>query len=487
VKSTLTPVEGEDEDTEERPARKLVKLSVEVDEAEFDKDIDAAFRKIAREVRIPGFRPGKAPRRVLEARIGVAPAREQALRDAIPSYLAKAVREHDVDIIATPEVDITGGEEDGPVQFDATIEIRPQISVPGYGGLRVELPDPAVSDEELDARIDALRRPFGELNDVDRAAAEGDFVTIDLSAARDGEPVPGLDVEDWQYQVGQAWITDDFDDYLVGALADDRREFTSTPRGTEEPADFSLTVKKVQELVLPELDDAWVEENSDHATVEELRAHQREQLEAVRTAQARLLLVERATDALAELVDDEAPAVLVDNELRGRVQDMLMRLQAQGLTLEQYLEATGTDQAVFVESLREAATKAVKVDLALRAVADAEQLQVDDDDLDAEYARIAVRVNQKPNQVRKAYERNDAIPELRWELRKRKALDWLLEHVEIVDTEGKPIDRATILPTDDEVAEAVGSERAPDHDHEGHDHDGHDHADHDHAHDEEHS
>ena len=152
VKSTLEPLEGDE-------GRTLVKLSVEVDEAEFDQDIDAAFRKIAREVRIPGFRPGKAPRRVLEARIGVAPAREQALRDAIPSYLAKAVREHDVDVIATPEVDITGGEEDGPVQFDATVEVRPRVSVPGYGGLRVELPNPAVADEDVDARIDARPAP----------------------------------------------------------------------------------------------------------------------------------------------------------------------------------------------------------------------------------------------------------------------------------------------------------------------------------------
>ena len=129
VKSTLEALEGN-----------KVKLSVNVDEAEFDKDIDAAFRKIAREVRLPGFRAGKAPRRVLEARIGVAPAREQALRDSIPQYLAKAVREHDVDLIASPEVEITAGEEEGPIGFDATCEVRPEITVPGYDGLRVELP-----------------------------------------------------------------------------------------------------------------------------------------------------------------------------------------------------------------------------------------------------------------------------------------------------------------------------------------------------------
>src|SRR5437762_9378784 len=177
MKSTVEPLD----ETEGNAGRTLVKLSVEVDEAEFDRDMDAAFRKIAREVRIPGFRPGKAPRRLVEARIGTAPAREQALRDAIPHYLAQAVREHSVDIIAAPEVDITAGQDDGPVVFDATVEVRPTVIVPGYGGLRVELPAIEVSDADVDAAIDGERERHGELVDVDRPAARGDFVTLDLA------------------------------------------------------------------------------------------------------------------------------------------------------------------------------------------------------------------------------------------------------------------------------------------------------------------
>ena len=152
VKSTVETLEGN-----------KVKLSVEVDESEFDHDIDVAFRKIAREVRLPGFRPGKAPRRILEARIGLAPARQQALQDAIPRYLADAVKAHDVDIIAPPEVDITSGEEDGPVAFDATVEVRPQVFVPGYAGLRVELPVIAVADEDVQEAVDAELRRHGDL------------------------------------------------------------------------------------------------------------------------------------------------------------------------------------------------------------------------------------------------------------------------------------------------------------------------------------
>src|SRR5688500_15836647 len=167
MRSTVEPLEGN-----------KVKLSVELDESEFDKAIDAAFRTIAREVRIPGFRPGKAPRRVLEARFGADVARDQALRDALPEFYVDAVKEHDVDAIAAPEIEITGGQEEGPVSFDAVVEVRPRIEVPGYGGLRVEVPRPAATDEEIDAQVDRLREQFAELAEVYRAAREGDVVTM---------------------------------------------------------------------------------------------------------------------------------------------------------------------------------------------------------------------------------------------------------------------------------------------------------------------
>ncbi|MGA1076641.1 MAG: trigger factor, partial [Ilumatobacteraceae bacterium] len=196
-----------------------VKLYVEIDEAEFDNDIDRAFRTIAREVKLPGFRNGKVPRRVLEARIGLGPAREQALRDAIPAYLGRAVREHDVDLVATPEVNITGGAEDGLVEFEASCEVRPVITVPGYGGLRIELESPVPSTDEIaDAEAAELRRA-GILQAVDRPAVSGDYLTLDISATRDGDEVPGLNTEDWSYELGQGWVAEDFDDQLAGATA----------------------------------------------------------------------------------------------------------------------------------------------------------------------------------------------------------------------------------------------------------------------------
>jgi trigger factor len=466
VKSSVEALEGN-----------RVKLYVEVEEDEFEHDIDRAFRAIAKEIKLPGFRAGKVPRKVLEARIGIGPAREQALRDAVPNYLAKAVREHDVDLIATPEVEITDGTDEGPVEFDATCQVRPVITVDGYATLSVTLPSIEVDDDDIEsARDDELRR-HGSLVEVDRPAEIGDYVTIDLAATRDGEEVPGLNTEDWSYEVGQGWVTDDFDDQLVGAVAGDDLVFTSTPKATEEPADFTVHVTSVQTRELPELSDEWV---SDHLgefdTVAEWTDDLREQVAARKLGAARQVLVPRVHQALADLVDIELPAPMVDGELNQRVQNLAQQFGAQGIDLAQWLQATGQDAPTFIESMRPEAETAVKVDLALRAVAEAEDLQVEGHELDAEYARMAMQFGRKAREIRKVYEDNDAVPELVGQIRKSKALDWLVHHVDFVDDNGAPIDRDTLLGHSDHDHDH------DDHDHEHDDHD-HEHDDHDHEHD----
>ncbi len=460
MKSTLEALEGN-----------KVKLSVEVDETEFDRDIDSAFRKIAHEVRLPGFRAGKAPRKVLEARIGIAAAREQALRDGVPQYLAQAVREHDVDLIATPEVSITGGEESGPVGFDATCEVRPEVTVPGYGGLRVEVPAVVAAEADVDEAVNNELRRQGTLVDADRAIALGDHVTLDLQGTRDGAPIVGLNTEEWLYEVGKGWVADTFDDHLVGSKAGDELSFTAIPNGNDTDADFEVKILRVQEMVLPELDDNWVDENvAEYDTVAGWRSALADRLSEVKLNQARSQIVERLTSSLSDLVDIEAPEAMVQGDLQQRVQNTVQQFQAQGIALDQWLSATGQDANSFLDQLRVQSQKAVKVDLALRAVAAAESLEVDDLDIESEYERIAMQVRQKPAQVRKAYERNDAVSELVAQLRKTKALDWLLHHVEIVDPEGNVIDNDVLLGHDHS------------HDHEDHDHD-HEHGDHDHDHD----
>jgi trigger factor len=451
VKSSVETLEGN-----------KVKLYVEVDEAEFEHDIDRAFKLIAKEVNLPGFRAGKAPRKVLEARVGIGPAREQALRDAVPQYLAKAVREHEIDLIATPEVEITDGTDAGPVEFDATCEVRPTITVPGYAGLRVELPSITVTDDDIAQAREAELRRGGSLADVDRPVKTGDFVTLDLAATRDGDEVLGLNTEDWSYEVGQGWVADDFDDQLIGASAGDELTFTSTPKGTDEEADFVVTVTAVQEMTTPELTDEWVSENlGEFDTIEEWDASLREGLEATKLNQARQSLVRSVNESLAGLVDMDAPESMVNADLNQRVQGTVQQFQAQGIDLGQWLAATGQDPEQFIESMRGASVEAVKVDLALRAVAEAESLDVEPHDLDAEYARMAMQYGQKAKDIRRAYEQNEAVPELQAQIRKSKAFDWLIHHVEFVDATGAVIDRDTLLGhTHDEDGGHV------DHDHE---------------------
>jgi trigger factor len=445
VKTTVAPLEGN-----------KVKLSVEVDEDEFDKAITDAFRKIAREVRIPGFRPGKAPRKLLERRLGAQVGREQALHDALPEYYAQAVTDNDVDAIDAPEIDITAGEDDGPVAFDAVVEVRPVVQVPGYGGLRVEIPRPEVPEEEVDAQIDRMRQVQATFADVDRAAQAEDAVVIDITGTLDGDAQDGLTADDYSYTVGGGAITPEVDEQISGAKAGDILEFDATHPDPDEERQlrFKVLVKQVRERVLPEADDAWASENSEFETIDELRQSIRDRGTLVRKAQAQSALREGTGQALAKLVEDDVPEALVTHEMNHRAQDLALRLQAQGLTPEQWLAITGKSSEDLTAELREAAETSAKVDLALRAVADAEELECTDEDLDDELAGVAERVGEPVARVREEFERGGNLSAVRSDVRKRKALDWLLERVEIVDEDGQAIDRADLEVSPDSVSPA---------------------------------
>ena len=448
VKSTIESLEGN-----------KVKLVVEIDEVEFDRNIDDAFRKIAKQVRIPGFRQGKAPRKLLEAQIGLDAARAQALQDSIPDYLAQAVRTHHVDLIATPDVKVTQGEESGPIAFDATCEVRPEITVPGYDGLRVELPSMTVADGEVDDAVDSERKRHGKLTDVDRPIAKGDNVSLDLTGTRDGAPVPGLNVEDWMYEVGKAWVSPSFDDKLIGAKIGDRIEYTEAPNGTSDDALITIVVKKVQELVLDDLTDDWVSSNvAEFDTVEAWKTSIRERLGEIKLSQARSVFVERTTSALAQLVEVEAPEVMVSNDLQARVRNMVEQFQAQGISLDQWLSVTGQSTQGFVDAMREESVKAVKIDLALRAVAVARGIEASEDDLAAELDRIAMQLGRKVAQVRKAYEQNDAMDDLAAQIRKSKAVDWLLRNSSLVDAEGNSVDAKVLFGDDESLDSESGND-----------------------------
>ena len=279
ARATAAPVEGN-----------RVRLSVEVDESEVDEALDATVRRLARQVRVPGFRPGKVPRQVLEARLGGATAlRQQALSDALPDLYVQAVVDTELDPITTPEIDIKSGEDGGPVTFDALVEIRPSVSIAGYGGLQVTLPGIEVDDEEVSTQVDRLREQSGELSSVGRTARDGDYVSIDLHGTRQrGED---LQVEDYLYEVGSGAEIVGLDEQLRGAKQGDIVQFSApvnTGDGEEEEAAVRVLVKDVKEKVLPEPSDEWASEASEFDTLDALRDDLRDRLHQLKVVQAQL-------------------------------------------------------------------------------------------------------------------------------------------------------------------------------------------------------
>ena len=343
MRATAAPEEGN-----------KVRLSVEVDEAEIDEALDEVLRRLSREVRVPGFRPGKVPRRVIEARMGGAAAlRGEALREALPGFYAQAVTDTEVDPIDQPEIDITSGDESGAVSFDAVVLVRPTVAIPGYRGLVVTLPGLEVTDEEVAAQIDRLRATAGELVEVGRPAQNGDQLTIDIHGSRGDQAVgddSDLDAEDFLYEVGSGSVVPELDDQLRGAKPGDIFSFDSTLE--------------------------WASEASEFDTVEELTADITERLRQRHIVQAQMALQQNAASALVELVTEEIPEQLVVEELRERIHDLNHRLDSQGMSLGQFLGATGRDEQEFIDELREGALQSVKVDLALRALVDEEAIEV---------------------------------------------------------------------------------------------------------------
>jgi trigger factor len=441
-----------------------VKLHVAVPASEFETAINAAFRKLAREVRIPGFRPGKAPRRILEARFGAEIAREQALKDGLPGYYADAVIEHDVDAIAAPEIEITSGEEEGDVEFDAVVEIRPVVRLTGYEELRVELDYREPDDEALAGQIDGLRDRFAELADSTEPLVDGDYAEIDINGSIGGEPVDSLTASDYLYEVGRGSVTPGLDEQLRGKRPGDIVEYSEPlPEGsTDHEGDqvhFRVLVKDAKKKVLPELTDEWVAEVTEFETLDALRDDTRRRMDVVTKLQAQMAQRERVLDELASIVPVEPPEPLVQQEMERRLHDLAHRLEPQGLDIAGYLAATGQDQATFVASIREGATKAVLVDLGLRAVVAQEEIEATDEELDAEIERLAERLGEKPERVRRDLGKRGVLEAVRSDLARGKALEFLIDHATVVDAEGNTIDLTlpenTTEPGTDEADEAA--------------------------------
>jgi trigger factor len=448
MRATAAPVEGN-----------KVRLSVEVDEVEIDEALDGVMKRLAREVRVPGFRPGKVPRRVIEARMGGATAlRGEALREALPGFYARAVSDTEVDPIDQPEIDITSGDESGAVSFDAVVQVRPTVAVPGYRGLSVTLPSLEVTEEEVNTYLDRLRATSGQLVEVSRPAKDRDQVTIDIHGTRIPPGAGGgdgdLDAEDFLYEVGSGSVVPALDDQLRGTKAGDILSFETETGAEGQAISFRVLVKETKELVLPDVTDEWAAEASEFDTVDELTDDLRARLHEQHVARARMAVEQRTAEALAELVTEEIPGQLVAAELRERIHDLTHRLDSQGMDLGQFLAATGRDERQFVDELRAGALESVKIDLALRTVVEEEGIEVTDEELDAELAAMGERLEMDVDEVREQLDRGGRLAAVRSDRRKAKAMRWLVDNVELVDEDGQPVSRDEL----DVESEEEGSE-----------------------------
>jgi trigger factor len=332
--------------------------------------------------------------------------------------------------------------------------VRPTVSIPGYQGLVVTLPSLEVPDEEVTAQIDRLRATSGELVEVKRPAQDGDQVTVDIHGTRAEPQAEGddsdLDAEDYLYEVGSGGVVPELDDQLRGAKAGDIFTFDSTVEALGQTISFRVLVKDVKELVLPEVNDEWASESSEFETVEELTADLTERLRQRHLAQAQMALQQKTAEALVELVTEDIPDQLVMEELRERIHDLNHRLESQGMTLGQFLGATGRDEQEFLDELRAGALQSVKVDLALRSLVEAEGIEITDEELDEELAAMGERLEMDVDQVRDQLERAGRLPAVRSDRRKAKAMRWLNDHVELVDEDGKPVSRDDLTAKQDE-------------------------------------
>jgi trigger factor len=431
MKAQVAPLEGN-----------KVKLSV-------DAAIDDTFERLAKELVVPGFRRGKVPRRVLEARLGRARARREALDRHIPGWYERAVNDKAVDVIAEPEINVTAGEDTGPVSFDAVVEVRPRLKLAGYDAIKVQVPSPVVSEDDVQAQVDRLRANFAELVPVEREARTGDSVVVDMTATRDGKPYPALTYSDYSVELGSGNDLPELDEHLPGAKAGGTVSFEADVGG---PVHVEVLLKQVQEKVLPEETDEWAEEASEFSTLAELREDIRGRLSQFRRAQATEAFRSGVMEALIGLVEDDPPAALVDAETRRLAEALGRRLDSQGVPLQRYLDALGRTLEDVVAEMRAQAVASVKADLALRAVAEDLAIEPSEAEMDQYLERMARRAGATAEQVRAEVERRGQRLAVRSELKKSKAFDWLVEHAEVTDEEGNPVDRA-LLATEDEDRE----------------------------------
>jgi trigger factor len=448
--------------TVETTDKHTVKLTIEVPEDEFSKDLERAYRAIGNSVKIPGFRKGKVPRKIIDAQVGREAVLAEFVEEAVPVYYRNAMRDEDLAPIADPDIDLQQLEEGKPLVFTVTVEIRPrlELSEEDYKGVTVEKPSNEVSEEEVEDWVTRLRQRFSELEPVGRPAADGDVVTIDLKATVHDEEISEATRSDYLYRIGSQEFGDKLDAELAGTKAGDILKLNDIlperfgePRGGTEVS-FQVLVKDVKAVKLPDADDAFATTASEFDTIEELRGDLREKLAELKDREAVGIVRDRVLEAMIDRVDVELPETLIEDETAHRVQHARDRAEQAGATLEQVLETQGWDESRLREDAREHAVRAIKSDLVLEAVARGEKLEVTADEIGAEVTALAQAYGRDPKQLATQLDRNGQIVTLAGDIIRSKALDLLVEHADIQTENGRAGNEGTDPRPEPEPSEA---------------------------------
>jgi trigger factor len=436
-----------------------VKLTIEVPFEELKTSVDRAYREVARQVRVPGFRPGRVPPRVIDQRIGRGAVLEQAVQDAVPELYGKALEENDVYALGQPAVEITKLDDGKELAFTAEVDVRPKFDIPDINGMPVTVENADVDPDQVEEYLGALRERFASLKGTDRPVETGDFVSIDLSAEADGKPVEDAQASGISYEVGTGRMLDGLDEALVGMSVGESKTFPALLAGGElagKLAQVTVKVDSVKVKELPELDDEFAQSASEFDTLGELRAGTRKQLESMRRAGQAGQARDRALDALLARVDIPLPEDLVESEIAARRRSLADRLERSGNTMDEYLEATNQSEDQLDDQFAEDARRSVKAGFILDKLATQEELGVDQDELAAYVTEQAYRMGVAPDRLAKELSDRGQLASVAADVLRGKALTLLAERATVTDEAGRPVDIKAAEAEAEAEAEADG-------------------------------
>ncbi|MEU6764555.1 trigger factor [Streptomyces sp. NPDC046853] len=433
-----------------------VRLTVEVPFEELKDSLDAAYKKINQQVTVKGFRKGKIPARVIDQRFGRGAVLEEAVNDALPKFYTEAVNEAELNVLGQPEVDITELKDNETLNFTAEVDIRPAIEIPDYSGIEVEVDAVEVSDEDVDKAVEELRERFASTSPVERAAEDGDVVTIDLEAKVDGEVLEDGVASGVSYTIGSGELLEGIDEAVKGLEAGGEATFTSELKGGSaagKESEVTVKVTQVAARELPALDDDFAQLASEFDTLDEVKADSRKRLENMKQYDQATQAQERVLEKLLELVEVPVPEKLLADEIETRKHNLVNhQLGQMGLDLAKYLEIQGKTEEEFDAETKEQAEKGIKTQFVLDELVNKEKLNVNQEELTEHLMRRAQSSGMSPDQFAQAVVEGGQVPMLVGEVARGKALAVVVEAATVKDTNGEVVD------LDDEEEETAAAE-----------------------------